>query len=61
SIRFEAHRIGAEDYDLLQLLKMQDVVLYKDLINKLFWSYTDYNLNLKDYRNTKKRLLKSLR
>ena len=61
SIRFEAHRIGAEDYDLLQLLKMQDVVLYKDLINKLFWSYTDYNLNLKDYRNTKKRLLESLR
>ncbi len=61
SIRFESHRIGCEDYDLLQLLKKQDVVLYNSLINKLFWSYTDYNLSLKDYRNTKKKLLKSLK
>jgi hypothetical protein len=61
STRFEAHRIGCEDYDLLQLLKKKDSVLYKDLINKLFRSYTDYNLSLKDYRKTKKKLLKSLK
>ena len=61
SSRFESHRIGCEDYDLLQLLKKQDVVLYNSLINKLFWSYTDYNLSLKDYRNTKKKLLRSLK
>ena len=60
SIRFESHRIGAEDYDLLQLLKKQDRRLYKKLINKLFWSYTDYNLSIKDYRNVKKKLLKYL-
>ena len=60
SIRFEAHRMGCEDYDLLQKLKKQNPGLYKKLIKKLFKSYTDYNLNLKDYRKTRKRLLYSL-
>lgn len=60
SLRFEAHRIGCEDYDLLQLLKKRNLNLYKSLVNNLFRSYTDYNLSLKQYRKTKKKLLKAL-
>ncbi len=60
SIRFEAHRLGCEDYDLLQMLKQRDVKKYNKLIHNIFRSYTDYNLLVKDYRKTKKRLLKSL-
>lgn len=60
SIRFESHRVGIEDYDLLQLLKNQNTKLYNTLVNKIFRSYTDYNLNIKDYRKTKRKLIKAL-
>mgnify|MGYP000256472923 CR=1 FL=1 len=60
SIRFEAHRLGCEDYDLLQLLKLTNQKVYTKLVNKLFRSYTDYNLSIEDYRKTKKKLLKAL-
>ena len=60
SIRFEAHRMGCEDYELLQKLKVSDSKLHDKLISKLFRTYTDYNLNLNDYRKTRKKLLKSL-
>ncbi|MEN8117888.1 MAG: DUF4091 domain-containing protein [Bacteroidota bacterium] len=61
SIRFEAHRMGCEDYDLLQQLKKKNEDLAKKLIGKQFRSYTDYNLNLRDYRKTKRKLLKKLK
>lgn len=60
SIRFEAHRLGCEDYDLLQILKQKNKKIYTKLINNLFRSYTDYNLSIKDYRKTKRRLLNAL-
>lgn len=60
SLRFEAHRIGCEDYDLLQLLKSKNSRVHDKLVSILFTSYTDYNISLSDYRKTKKRLLKSL-
>ena len=60
SIRFESHRIGIEDYDVLQMLKSKDLSKYNKLVNNLFRSYTDYNLSIKDYRKTKKQLLKFL-
>lgn len=60
SIRFESHRVGIEDYDLLQMLKNKDLSKYNELVNNLFRSYTDYNLSIKDYRKTKKQLLKFL-
>lgn len=60
SVRFEAHRVGCEDYDLLQLLKKKDEKLFRKLVQEQFRSYTDYNLSLKDYRITKRKLLKSL-
>lgn len=61
SVRFEAHRIGIEDYDLLQMLKAHDLKKYDKLIKNLFRSYTDYNLSISVYRKTKKKLLKSLK
>ena len=60
SIRFESHRMGIEDFDLLQRLKNKDFNKYNKLVKKLFRSYTDYNLNIKEYRKTKKSLLNSL-
>ncbi|MCP3933562.1 MAG: DUF4091 domain-containing protein [Bacteroidetes bacterium] len=60
SIRFEAHRIGIEDYELLQELKKQEPALHDTLIKKLFRSYTDYNISTKAYRKVKKKLLKKL-
>lgn len=60
SLRFEAHRMGIEDYELLQKLKPQNLRLYKELISKLFRSYTDYSLDLVNYRKTRKELLISL-
>lgn len=60
SVRFEAHRIGIEDYDLLQKLKDRNLKKYKAYIAKLFTNYTDYNLSLKDYRKTKKKLLSAI-
>ncbi len=60
SIRFESHRMGCEDFDLLQLLKKEDEKKYDKLVNTLFRSYTDYNLSVKDYRRTKRKLLKNL-
>lgn len=61
SIRFESHRIGIEDYDLLQLLKQKNNKKYHRLIAKLFENYTDYNLDIKTYRKVKKELLKALK
>ena len=58
SMRFEAHRIGCEDYDLLQLLKKKNSKKYDALVNSLFRSYTDYDPETKDYRKTKKKLFK---
>lgn len=60
SIRFESHRMGCEDFDLLQLLKKEDEKKHDKLVNTLFRSYTDYNLSVKDYRKTKRKLLKAL-
>ena len=60
SVRFEAHRMGIEDYDLLQILKAKNTKEYDRLIKKLFRSYTDYNLSISDYRKVKKKLLKLL-
>jgi hypothetical protein len=60
SIRFESHRIGCEDYELLQLLKGRKLNRHDKLINNLFRSYTDYNLEIKAYRKTKRKLLRYL-
>ena len=60
SVRFEAHRIGCEDYELLYTLKGTKPSKHDRLVGKVFISYTEYSLDLKKYRKTRKKLLKSL-
>lgn len=61
SLRFEAHRIGIEDYELLKTLKATNQKKVDTLIDRLFQSYTDYNLDLRQYRKTKKKLLNTIK
>ena len=60
SIRFEAHRTGIEDYELLQKLKDKNNSLAQKQINKLFKDYTTYSMSLKKYRKVKRKILKEL-
>ena len=61
SLRFESHRIGCEDYEILESLKKINPKKHKLLINKIFKNYTLYNLNIKKYNRIKNRILKSLK
>jgi hypothetical protein len=61
SIRFESHRIGCEDYEILESLKKINPKKHKLLINKIFKNYTLYNLNIKKYNRIKSRILKTLK
>ncbi len=58
SLRFEAHRIGIEDYELLRRLKAEKPGAHDRLVKKLFRSYTDYELSVKKYRKVRKRVLR---
>jgi hypothetical protein len=60
SQRFEAHRIGMEDYELLYLLKKQDPALAETLINKLFQAFDQYDKDIRDYRKVRQELLSAL-
>jgi hypothetical protein len=60
SLRFEAHRMGIEDYELLMNLKQKDLQRYQKLTDKLFRSFTDYELSNFEYRKARKELLESL-
>ena len=61
SLRFESHRIGCEDYEILESLKKINPKKHKLLINKIFKNYTLYNLNVKKYNKIKSRILKTLK
>ncbi len=61
STRFEAHRIGIEDYELLEQLKQTDSVKANKLISHLFTSFTEYNKSVREYRETRKQLLNSFK
>ena len=60
STRFEAHRIGIEDFELLQMLKKKDAKKAGELIGRIFRSYTDYSTDVNLYRQTRKELLEAL-
>jgi len=60
SQRFEAHRIGMEDYELLYLLKKQNPDLAAKLINNLFQAFDQYDKDIRDYRSVKQELLSAL-
>ena len=60
SLRFEAHRKGIEDYELLEKLKLKNSNKHKRLIKKLFLNYTNYSLSINKYQRIRKKLLKSI-
>ncbi len=60
STRFEAHRMGIEDYELLYKLKSVNGSFANKQINKLFRNYTDYTTSLSKYRKVKRKILKAL-
>jgi hypothetical protein len=60
STRFEAHRVGIEDFELLQKLKKKDSKKAEELIGRIFRSYTDYSTDINQYRLTRKALLEAL-
>ncbi len=59
-LRFEAHRIGFEDYELLQQLKQQNTAEYTNLMLEIFRKYNDYETDVKKYRSIRKQLITSL-
>ena len=61
SLRFESHRIGCEDYEILESLKKINPKKHKLLINKIFKNYTLYSINIKKYNRIKNRILKTLK
>lgn len=60
SIRFESHRIGIEDYELLEQLKTLNNSLAEKEISKIFSDYKTYSTSLKKYRKVKRKILKAL-
>lgn len=60
STRFEAHRLGIEDFELLATLRERDPGRADDLVSRLFRTYTDYETSLPLYRNVRRDLLESL-
>lgn len=61
SQRFEAHRIGMEDFELLEILRMQDPDLARVITNKLFRAFDDYEKSVSAYRQVRRALLESIR
>jgi hypothetical protein len=58
SVRFEAHRLGIEDYELLMIQRAKDPGSTDALIRRLFKNYTDYSIDITTYRKARKKLLK---
>ena len=60
STRFEAMRIGIEDFELLQVLKKKDGPGAEELMRQVFRDYTDYSTDVTAYRAARRRLLHEL-
>jgi hypothetical protein len=58
--RFEAVRIGMEDYELLTQLKKKNTMSFDSVMIRLFRAFDDYNKDVADYRDTKRLLLELL-
>jgi len=60
SQRFEAHRIGMEDCELLTTLKSKDPPEAEEIIDRVVQAFDRYSTDLSAYREAKALLLKSL-
>ena len=58
--RFEAHRIGLEDADLLLQLKKRSATQVEAIIQKVFRAYDDYTADVTVYRRARRELLAAL-
>ena len=58
--RFEAVRIGMEDFELLAQLKSKDTASSISVIKQIFRAFDDYSKDVVEYRRTKQLLLESL-
>lgn len=56
-VRFEAHRIGLEDAELLQMLKVRDPARAAKLIDRVFRAFDDYDRDVALYRSARRALL----
>ena len=59
-LRFEAHRIGLEDFELLSQLKAQDEVRRDAIIEDVFRQYDEYETDVLQYRRARSALLNAL-
>ena len=57
SHRFEAHRIGMEDYELLAQLKSHDAARAQQIIDRVFQAFDRYSKDVAAYRAAKALLL----
>lgn len=57
SVRFEAQRKGAEDFELLKLIKNKDMNTYQDIIEKVFRSNLDYIHAADEFEEIRKEIL----
>jgi len=60
SLRFEAHRIGMEDAELLRILKQKKKKEFNKIAGTVFRSFSDYSVSPQNYRKAKQNLLRSL-
>ncbi len=60
SQRFEAHRIGMEDYELLEILKLTNPVQAGVITEKLFRAFDEYEKDVSRYRAVRAELLEQL-
>jgi hypothetical protein len=60
SQRFEAHRIGMEDYELLSQLKTKSPEMTLKIIGQIFQAFDSYDKDISDYRKTRALLLETL-
>ena len=58
--RFESHRIGMEDADLLLQLKKRSPKLADEIMQKVFRSFNDYTTDLGEYRQARRQLLQAV-
>jgi hypothetical protein len=60
STRFEAHRIGIEDYAMLKMLQTKDPVAAESIMGALFMSYDNWNKDVSYYREVRNEIMKAL-
>ena len=58
--RFEAHRIGMEDAEMLRVLREREAELADEIIAQVFRAYDDHEADVSKYRAAQRRLVEAL-